>query len=62
MNVVVYCGSNPGNNTNYAKAALELGRLDRRFRQYARVWRKLRRPYGADIARGARAWWRSVWC
>ena len=22
MNVVVYCGSNPGNNTNYAKAAL----------------------------------------
>ena len=25
MNVVVYCGSNPGNNTNYAKAALELG-------------------------------------
>lgn len=24
MNVVVYCGSNPGNNTNYAKAALEL--------------------------------------
>ena len=26
MNIVVYCGSNPGNNPKYAEAALKLGK------------------------------------